>query len=326
MQNKLVALVSLALVACSKSPSDINTTYVERLSSVIEVKQPNDYHDTFWYDRNVTKPKFTSSISVLELAKMQHCELASLIAEHNNQLGKLAQPSIEFDYHLAFITNAQLCSDKLKSNNLTTSLNTAVNEKRNKLMHFFSYALESDPHLKYLYLPATHSLAMDKTGDKSSYLDAIKALSQLKNKLDTDNFSSINPSELTGISSLITPNNYGARLIRALREQIYLTNALTSQMHKINIARLCKQNHSNESAEVLANIFTKYYAGKLQAYHGELISEGKAVLPLLSDLYSNNQIVMITTLPEQLKQASKAHALWWQGFYKKCNLIPAKQY
>lgn len=325
MRNKLIVLVSLLLWGCSEAPSEANETYVARLSTILSVSQANTYRETQWHKPSVKKPTFSTTMSVLSLAKIQGCKLSTLIADHNNQLGKVAKPSIEFDYHLQFLSTVNDCLLTVEDDEIKRALVMAKEEKARLLPKVYDYALSYDDSLKKLYLPATHALSQTKNGDRIQFLTALTELYTLNQNLDKN--ETINrQTRLTQLSQAITRDNYGVRLIRALREQEYLTDNLTTQLSRIDINKLCKENHSNADAKVLANIFIKYFAETLQPYHSYLIQEGERILPMLADLYSHNQLADIKTLPNQLKRASKNHALWWQGFYRQCNLVPGKHY
>ena len=57
---------------------------------------------------------------MLELAQLRQCELATLIAEHNNQLGKTATAAGVLSYQIEFIQTAEKLNTLSPDNPLYT--------------------------------------------------------------------------------------------------------------------------------------------------------------------------------------------------------------
>ena len=90
---------------------------------------------------------------------------------------------------------------------------------------------------------------------------------------------------------------------------------------------------NKDKAKIMNNIFQKFYLSQIQPYQAQLIGFLEVLQPLLNQLWYQervttneiNQLIKAnsnTNLLNQLKSSAKQHVIWWQEFYKTCEISP----
>ncbi|WP_372771148.1 DUF3080 family protein [Pseudoalteromonas sp.] len=322
----------LVVVGCSKAPDTLNLDYHSRLQSQLSLPELIPYSDTY----KLVKPTFqqiqTSKITILQLAKIQHCQLGQLIAEQNSQLGKMAGPSAQFIYQVRFLQLLPQCIKTLNDEKLIAQLNSVYIEKSSNIFFFWQQLVFLDAQLAALYLPSRYSLMEINEDNKQATLNTLHYLYQIKAALDVKQIEAIPIISLENHLSTLYKNPYLASLLRAMYEQIHILQQQNQALAKISISSLCKAGHNTEKANILSNIFTKFYGSKIQQYHNVLIREYDAIHPQLSSLwqdsfstpYKSNLLIHPLDLSNSLKALSIKHVTWWQTLYKHCDIVPGR--
>ena len=323
-------LIILILAGCSKAPSEINLDYHARLNTQLTLPKLTPYQDS----KKLVVPTFSnidaSTIGILQLNKLQHCQLGQLIAERNSQLGKVSGPSSEFVYNVRFIQMVPNCIATLNDAELTKQLNEVKQQKADLLFTYWEKMLFLDKQLASLYLPVSYSLLDVNQTQKQHTLNTLHYLASVKSALINQEFNQINTAELEAHLATLFKNSYLPSLLRALYEQIFILQQQNKALESVSFSDICKTGHNNQSATVLTNIFSKFYGSNIQGYHNDLLQEYMQVKPALLDLWQNQYHqpyksdlkIHPLSLDNSLKQYSVTHVIWWQQLYKRCNIQP----
>ncbi len=323
-------LIILILAGCSKAPSEINLDYHARLNTQLTLPELSPYQDS----KKLVLPTFSnidaSTIGILQLNKLQHCQLGQLIAERNSQLGKVSGPSSEFVYNVRFIQMVPNCVATLNDAELTKQLNEVKNQKVDLLFTYWEKMLFLDKQLASLYLPVSYSLLDINQTQKQHTLNTLNYLASVKSASVNQEFNQINSAELEAHLATLFKNSYLPSLLRAMYEQIFILQQQNKALESVSFNDICKTGHNNQSATVLTNIFSKFYGGKIQGYHNDLLQEYMQVKPALLGLWQNQYQqpyesdlkIHPLSLDNRLKHYSVAHVTWWQQLYKRCNIQP----
>ncbi len=323
-------LIILILAGCSKAPNEINLDYHARLNTQLTLPELTPYQD----NKKLVAPTFShvdaSTIGILQLNKLQHCQLGQLIAERNSQLGKVSGPSSEFVYNVRFIQMVPNCVATLNDAELTKQLNEVKQRKADLLFTYWEKMLFLDKQLASLYLPVSYSLLDVNQTQKQHTLNTLNYLASVKSALVNQEFNQINSAELEAHLATLFKNSYLPSLLRALYEQIFILQQQNKALESVSFSDICKTGHNNKSATVLTNIFSKFYGSKIQGYHNDLLQEYMQVKPALLGLWQNHYHqpyesdlkIHPLSLDKSLKQYSVTHVTWWQQLYKRCNIQP----
>lgn len=323
-------LIILILAGCSKAPSEINLDYHTRLNTQLTLPELTPYQD----NKKLVVPTFSnidaSTIGILQLNKLQHCQLGQLIAERNSQLGKVSGPSSEFVYNVRFIQMVPKCVATLNDAELTKQLNEVKQQKADLLFTYWEKMLFLDKQLASLYLPVSYSLLDVNQTQKQHIFNTLNYLTSVKSALVNQEFNQINSAELEAHLATLFKNSYLPSLLRAMYEQIFILQQQNKALESVSFSDICKTGHNNISATVLTNIFSKFYGSKIQGYHNDLLREYMQVKPALLGLWQNqNQQpyksdlkIHPLSLDTSLKQYSVTHVTWWQQLYKRCHIQP----
>ncbi|WP_105169274.1 DUF3080 family protein [Pseudoalteromonas sp. T1lg23B] len=332
----IVSSIILA-AGCTPAPSEIYNEYQQRLANVVEKTAAS---------QNVTlkpletpkldKPISNTTISFLELAALDHCKLMKTIAENNNQLGKVRQPSEQLKYAVRFIKQTQNCLADSPSlaPDLKTKLNNALTEKRMQLPQYFKRMIFHERELAKMSLLGSQEIELEDHKDAMN--ESLEALSQLANayqQIRTEGFD-INqldePDEFTRSLAKLNNNYFVSRLINSVRKQIALNQATTLWLHTLDVDNeLCKPGRNHQQANIMSNVFNRFYLSQLQAYQSKLANMLQSTSVHLHVLWQSSE--ELTTLfniehphsyYQRLKISTVEHVRWWQTFYKTCKIQP----
>ncbi|MDK1286222.1 DUF3080 family protein [Pseudoalteromonas umbrosa] len=327
MKCKLLLLaLSTVLFGCTPAPSDTNQTYTERLGKVFSTDGLSIGSLSVLPHSVLDKPKASYSISVIDLAKLGHCRVSTHIANHNNQLGKLAKPSEQFKYNLNFIRYAQACIDDDRTpRDVQQALALARQEKLAQLYPMLAYVFSNEKELNQFYTLTFSEVQRETSQGEIHALEALNTLSSLIDSLSEPNQA--NGEMLTDALEKLNNNNYVQSLITSTRSQIAWNQTTTTWLNSLDIEnKVCPAGKNKKRAQVLNNVFQKFYIQDIQAYQSQLVKRLHDVEPHFETFsrkfgqqdYPN----VITPLLVKLKQSAKEHVFWWQNFYKVCKVSP----
>jgi hypothetical protein len=330
----LLILFSFLLVGCNKAPSDTNKTYVERLSSTLDVAaiEPNLLKQLSLLPPSPLE-KNNITLSIVELAGISHCKLNVLISEHNNQLGKTASAAGKFKYQVNFIQSAQICLNSLDKNSPTFSkIQKAKTYKQTHIMHYFNTMLFKERELNQTWQLTSTELNKEPAGF-SDTLHALKQLVAIKEQISSQEFDSINANAIFSALEQLNKYQFNQALIQSARMQVVLNNSATDFVKTLDLNDLCPVGKNNQKAKIISNVFQKFYLKDIQPYQAQLTGYLEELQPLYKKLWFGQSITSepinnlikthsSTNLLNLLKSSAKNHVIWWQRFYETCEISP----
>ena len=122
-------------------------------------------------------------------------------------------------------------------------------------------------------------------------------------------------------------------LIQSARQQIAFNNSATSFVKTLNLRDICPTGKNKKTAKIVSNVFQKFFLGEIQHYQAQLTGYLEVLQPLYNQLWFKEEITSEpindltktnspNNLLNQLKNSAKNHVVWWQTFYKTCEISP----
>jgi len=323
----------ILLFGCSEQPSEANKTYLSRLSSTLQVPKPNTnplQQLTLVEPVEALQPAI--KIGITELAGISQCKLNVLISEHNNQLGKTATAASQLKYQIDFIQSAQNCLNSLdKQSKIYNKIAAAKTQKQAQLTQFFNNMLFSEPELNSSWQLTGQELSTQPAGF-SDTVEGLKKLTTIKQLIENQNSMAINSDDILSALEPLNRYKFNQQLIQAAREQISLNHAATQFVNTLTLEDICPKGKNKQQAKIVSNIFNKYYLKQIQPYQAQLSGYLETLQPLYVQLWFNQAISSeevnalldpnAKNLLAQLKSSAKEHVIWWQKFYKTCEISP----
>ncbi|MBD1584565.1 DUF3080 family protein [Pseudoalteromonas sp. S16_S37] len=332
----LIISCVFVLAGCAPAPSDVYQDYQQRLEKVMQQNSITRSTLAPLTFKHVAKPKSQITLSILELTSLDHCSLMNIIAANNNQLGKVRVPSEQLKYAMNFIVHAQTCLNHPDTRDeiVKEKLANALEEKKSQLSHYFEQMVFNERELsKMLRLTSQEVALQDHQEPLSEALEALTTLANLyiKIAINEPDYSQLGyPQLVTNALAKLNQNDAVSRLITSARKQILLNNLTTQWLNTIEPSNtLCQHNKNKKKAQIVSNIFNKFYLSQLQGYQSKLTNMLQEVSPLLYILWrSEPQLSELFNVEanesyyQQLKTSAVTHVTWWQKFYKTCKIQP----
>ncbi|WP_462163917.1 DUF3080 family protein [Pseudoalteromonas xiamenensis] len=333
MRRLLLTSISLLglLIGCSSQPSDDYAEYQKRLANVVDVT-----YNAISYSGLVklTPPSLPKepTISLIELASINHCEVSRFIAEHNNQLGKVAVPSEQLKYAIRFIQLMPKCIESLDDKNaqLKSALANALIAKKQAASMLFQLMLSREREMQSLLIATSKEIPVLGNEGKEAAIESLTSLVSINAKIDAQDFDAITPQDITLALKSLNQNSYVSALISSTVKQTNFNEQTTVSLNTIDLQNtLCKKGRAKNKAEILSNVFQTFYIAPIQPYQSQLVGSLEQISPLLYKLYAKTPSLAIkfdatneASLLVKLKDSAKEHVKWWQGFYKSCEINP----
>ena len=332
MQKWLLISSFLILSACTEHAVDINEDYKARLKTVLGDTPDKPVLSNIQVP-DVSQLESQFQISILELGSLDHCKISNLVAKRNNQLGKTQVASERLKYQIQFIKFANDClNDPLtKDEALKDTLNNATFEKQQNLMREFDYMLFNEAELKGLLQLTSDFLPVDSNQYSSaSALEALDNLANIRKQIANQKPDFIDASSITISLEKLHQNRFIKQLLSSAQVQITYNRQLTTWISDFDYMNtVCKEGKSKKDAQILNTIFNKFYLNKIQGYQADLTGLLEKSSPVLFELWQAYpelaKLVDVkndNSLLNQLKISSKNHVIWWQKFYKACDIRP----
>ena len=322
------------LTSCTKAPSSVNDTYLQRLANTLNLEsdEPPPLVPLKLNSPPVlNKAKIT--LGIVELAGISRCNLNVVISEHNNQLGKTATAAGRLKYQIDFIQEAEQCLSTLEIDSpVYKKINEAKEQKQAHLMHYFNLMLFKEPELN-----RTWSLTSSEMGSKpAGFSDTQAALNKLitiKNQIKSNDFNKINTDNIYSALEQLNKFRFNQILIQSVRQQIVLNHLATQLVTTLNLDEMCISGRNKKTAKIISNVFQKFYLEQIQPYQASLTGYLEVLQPMYYQLWFEqpvtteriNKLIAPNSqhnLLNQLKTSAVDHVVWWQKFYKTCEISP----
>ncbi|GGK83042.1 DUF3080 family protein [Amphritea balenae] len=282
---------------------------------------------------------------LLEVFNLRHCRLIHLVAERNSSLGKVMPPSKQLVYEIELFIGLRDCLQQLKMANAEPELITQVEsifriksdnfEKALWNGIFISEAVERNFSL------SEPALSLDGEDGFQQSVRALEVLDQIA-ALNKGNRDWTRPEALDQMEQqyqTLYNHRYGSRWLRSLYlvTQTLRFNAELIQ-HRLQQRPLCYNQTATSKANIVKNVFQKYYISQLQPYMARLDQQGKIWLRINTQLINQFTVTPASTKnyytrvidPETSQlwhnylEARNQHTKAWQNLLRQCGLMPKR--
>ncbi|MEZ5450364.1 MAG: DUF3080 family protein [Thiolinea sp.] len=284
---------------------------------------------------------------IIEVWDFQQCGMMHLIAERNSSLGKVMPASQKMAYELRFMAALQVCRDQLQ----------ALAQPSTEQQAFLQRLLEIHA-LKQANLPAdiwngiyasdeiTQHFALGQPPlppDYAGHGHVQRALERLQVLAGLATADPLQPPdwlpELEDSYYALYSSDFGAQWLTGLRLLTQtLERAAIALEQRLQRQAFCFPGHRPRRAEILGNIFRKYYAGQVQPYMALIQREGRewlavheqimAQLPVPAAMQAYREQVISQDTPDSLwqswQQANQRHTRAWQQILRQCGMMPGQ--
>ncbi|QSX31704.1 DUF3080 family protein [Shewanella cyperi] len=323
--------------ACTPNAEELWQDYQDRLERVLEQSlssktTPSDVPvfvpppKRRWLDAQV-------NISLLQLAKIAQCSLGRLIAEHNNSLGKVAQPSQRLAYQLNFIRLAPECIASLnKAQSDEAALRSVLQAERQakigSAMQDLHFMLEQDSTLRQKLVPGHGLDSRQPLGGLSETQLAFNVLLTLKQAIALADWEKLNTESVEQALGELHRSDLIAGYMLSLAQSLTALEGLNQELSQAK-GFLCQPGRNKNRQEILLNVLNKVFIGRLQPFLGALDTIQFELGPALLDLYTGTAYeaqlqFYFGELPDsamtRLKAAIKEHIALWQQLQQSCRM------
>ena len=327
--NSIIATACVALIACTPSSGDVNHTYAQRLENVLKTESFKlSKPSTLTVKHSTHGIEDKATIGMLELAQLRKCKLATLIAEHNNQLGKTATPANVLSYQIKFIQSANECLESLgEQEELFEKIKLTAEQKQANLPNYFKAMLLNESEFKQSWhISSTH--IDENTAGFSETVSAMEQIAKLNSQINTGRINAIEPEQIINQLEVLNRFKYNKLLISAARLQTHYNQQITALLMQYSKDELCPANKNKQKAQTLSNVFKKFYLEQLQPYQSFLVGRLETLQPLYQQIWHDTELAQFVdsesndAILQSLKRSAKSHVTWWQGFYRRCEISP----
>ncbi|QSX38927.1 DUF3080 family protein [Shewanella sedimentimangrovi] len=323
--------------ACSPNAGDLWLDYQDRLERVLEQSlssktTPSDV-PVFASPPKRRWPDAQVNISLLQLANIAQCPLGRLIAEHNNSLGRVAQPSQRLAYQLNFIRLAPECITSLngaQSNEarLRSVLQAEREAKIGSAMQDLHFMLEQDSTLRQNLIPGHGLDSQQPLGGLSETQLAFNVLLTLKQAILRADWQQLNTESVEQALGELHRSDLIAGYMLSLSQSLTALERINKGLSQAK-GFLCQPGRNKNRQEILLNVLNKVFIGRIHPFLGALDTIQFELGPALLDLYTGTayeaQIQFyFSELPDsamfRLKAAIKEHIALWQQLQQSCRM------
>ena len=350
MKYLLLVLTAVILSGCSAGEQAALDDYLERLGRALqaelqelspEVRPPVLADIPGRRQLSVTEPQL--SINLLDFLSLSSCELGRVLGANNSSLGKLAAPSQRLHLQRDLMISAPECIDVLDDSDpeLADKLRRLLQQKYDARMTYWWNAWFSSEEWQAFLSPSEGLIPVTESSaeDQATLLAATQALGYLVQQGqqwqsgDWQYDSGVMESHQQQMLATAAIGRW--RLTnRALWEVSLKAERLLEQ--RLGDRPLCPAGRRTPQAEILQNVFHKYYAGVLQPYLSKTDRFGAGMIDYLKsvallappDVDDRWQQEMIGTLEAEragMLNAHRRHVTKWQDILAQCAMMPGSQ-
>jgi hypothetical protein len=330
----LTGLICL-LVACKPSQqlADDLKTYQQRMASVLEqpdVGYNNVHLPAYPALSELRQDQPETTIKLAEFYQLQHCQLATIIAQRNTTLGKLQLPSTRFMYEKTVITSLVDCIAQTQDEKLKIKLQTWINFKSQSLIIAWADMLQTSTEVKQGLSSNIGFIIGDERDGLSETLLALTFLEQILHS------PSIDSNELETHLHNIAKSSLLANLWRSqilLKENLENT---TYWLQQQKLAEKCRtaNTKTKQNLSYLLNVFQLYFIEKIQVVASQVNNYHYQISPKLESLLKHPELspAFKHYIQQQHYQhftdyqfAMKEHIDYWQNIFSQCQIKPGKR-
>ncbi|MFW1676264.1 DUF3080 family protein [Pontibacter sp. JAM-7] len=336
-------LLLLTLAGCDRSgPEALLNNYSERVSRVLEVESPPlalSSVPAFPPRRSRILPTESLREGLLDVLQLKQCGMLTLIAERNSSLGKVYTPASRLLYELRFYQQIHQCYTTLQQASapdpeLLLQVSHIVAVKQRNLSLELWNGLYTAAEMEQHFARNAAPLKIGAPPLPAAALATIQVTVQ--RTLAGKPLNEITLEQLTNSFAALHASDAGASLLQSLKLlTAYLQQVSESIEQRLKDKPMCLQGRPTPQADILHNVFRKYYAGDVQPYMALVQRQGEPWFNLhqiiLSAFAEQGQLPAamhqyqqrLTALWQQYIQARNNHTQSWQKILRQCGLMPS---
>lgn len=280
--------------------------------------------------RDIRQPLADIRLDLLDLVALRHCDLQQLVAERNSSLGKVMSEANRFAYEWSLLIKIQPCLQHPQlASSLQQQLTQIFTQKQLQLPKVWQNVLLTDPTLRQQLQGSQRSLTVGATQRISPTLQALRQLREFQTLVMTDSTSlpqrPITATELNAQLALLYQGQVLADLQYSLQWSVRYWQQINQQLAAVALEPWCQRARTNGQLEILQQVFSQIYLGRVQPYFAELDGINHQLLPELQALYQGTLLQdAITerylTPATALRAALQQHVYWWQQLQQQCRM------
>ncbi|MBP0048990.1 DUF3080 family protein [Marinobacterium sp. AK62] len=347
----IILLTGLWLLSgCDSDPvTDRLQDYTARVSNSIE----QDFELHLESNLPAYPPKRDRLLAVetlreglIDVLDLRQCDLLGLIGERNSSLGKLAGHSQQLIYEFRFLPPLRQCIDKLQNAPaaldedqlaLLDRLQTIEAFKTRTLPRVMSNAVFNADEIEAQFALGQPPADMPDLARFSNLKPALERLVYLSGLTARTEWSK--PEDIEGLEQdyeRIYRTHFGSAWLRSLS---YLTQTLeqtaTAIEARLERRPLCFNKRPTPQANIVRNVFQKYYAGELQPWMSSVDRSGQQwryywrelldnvpATPAVQD-YFDQTLFTEDSLWARYIAARDRHTRAWQTLLSQCGMMPS---
>lgn len=332
--NALLGYTVLFMVsACNPAPTGLHQLhdYQQRVANTLAV-EPIVYEPLTALraptarDVQLTIPRL--QLSLLDSMRLDTCKAGQLIAERNSALGRLEAGIMRYYSDRKLLAALHECGTQLAQDNpdLAARVMKQAEAKSELMPALLLQALSHDKSIRSVISMADRPLAV---ADSSIFSTRISALNTVLRVIDSD-AQLPTEAELSTALEQLEKDRYIAQLWRALQENRKYLQQLQPLVAEMSAPAGCLSAGVPNRARVLRQVFISTFSGPVQQHIGQLTRQSRQLTPYLEALARATETAdiwqvhlrQISTLDDQLIEATRNHVEYWQQFFADCNFQP----
>lgn len=344
MRHLTTLLASLLLAGCARDPvASLYADYLARLERVTEVAVPAEAlaTDTLRYprgrERRLSVPEVPGS--VLEIFRLERCDIGQLIAERNSILGRHADTAARLAIGGRIAQRLERCGERLDgeetdAGRLQTRVDELLAQKSEELSALAWNATLGHRSMADWWSPSAGPLqpteaAMPGDGLEQLSIAVKAALAGERERADT---------AFSAAYRQLEQQRYGGAWIQAVQTSLAGLAAAEAMLDDIDTQRLCPQQRPTPKARVLRTILQQRYFDAIQPLLAELDRSAERMREHLEALWLDAGEVTPevarfrarvwetgdASLSERIVQRSQTHATAWKRILDACGFEPGR--
>ncbi len=346
--RSILLLLALLLSGCSEEGAESRLQdYAYRVGNAIQ----QDYRLTldrrpppFPAKRQRSLPVDDIREGLLEVLDLRRCGLLELIGQRNSSLGKLALPSQRLIYETRLLPRLRQCIQQLKqteqdedTRQLLTRLQHIEQIKRRNYPRVISNAVFNSDEISRQFALQASSLDQSAISSLNALMPAFTRFRHLAELSHQAQWSE--PEWITQLEEsyeAMYRSDFGADWLHSLLLLIQ-TLEQTANAIETRLARrpICFNRKPTPQANIIRNVFQRYYAGQLQPWMSAIDRSGQqwrtqwlalaAQLPTTAAMQEYLTQVFgdrPDSLWHEYIEARSRHTRAWQQLLEQCGMLP----
>ncbi|MCP4598187.1 DUF3080 family protein [Neptuniibacter sp.] len=289
---------------------------------------------------------------LIDLLQLEECGILPLIAERNSSLGKVYAPSQKMLYELKFFVQIRDCHTQLQNKpsadpELLSLISQIYRIKKDNLAAEIWNGIYVSSEVEANFSRGEPPLDRIDDGSAANMLSNFTAIAQLSELLIDQNQWAL-PDKVNSIETLYEPLHRNRSGAKALKSILLLTHSMNEATQiietRLKKRALCFNQKPSAKAQILKNVFYKFYIGEFQPYLAQSHRHAKNWIELNNLLFLNfeqaglnvpkametYQLLVLSETAEgslwfRYQSARKKHTQAWQKILKQCRMMPTNR-